>query len=158
MVEPCLAKEIVIDYSVRKLCLRPYPNHPHGCPNYGKKPTCPPLSPKIEDVFDMSRLVFVVWVTFDFAAHREKMKAKHPTWTQRQIDCCLYWQGGVRKKLRAEIARALSCFQDSSEYVAFDCPEALGVNVTATMKNLDIKLEWPPETIVYKVALFGTRK
>lgn len=158
MIELCLPHKIVINYDVRKLCYRPYPNHPKGCPNYGKRPMCPPQCPKIDDVLDMSRFIYVVWVSFDFAAHREKMKAKHPEWSQRQIDCCLYWQGGVRKKLRAEIARALSCFEDKTKYAAYDCPEALGVNVTATMKNLDIELEWPPETIVYKVAIIGTKK
>lgn len=158
MIEVCLPRKIVIDHSVRNLCFRPYPNHPHGCPNFGKRPSCPPRSPVIEDVLDMTRLIYLVWVSFDFAAHRKKMKAKHPNWSQRQIDCCLYWQGGVRKQLREEIAQALSIFEDTTRYRVCGCPEALGVNVTATMKNVNIELEWPPETIVYKVAIIGTRK
>lgn len=158
MIEPCLSKKIVIDYGVRNLCFRSYPNHPKGCPNYGKRPLCPPQCPRIEDVLDLSKFVYVVWVTFDFAAHREKMRSKHPNWSQRQIDCCLYWQGGVRKRLREEIVKCLALFVNKTKYVAYDCPEALGVNVTATMKNLNINLEWPPKTIVYKVALVGTKK
>ncbi|HUS88307.1 MAG TPA: hypothetical protein VMW91_02880 [Desulfosporosinus sp.] len=38
------------------------------------------------------------------------------------------------------------------------CPEAMGVNVTATMKNLGIELEWPPQNVVHKVAIIGIRK
>lgn len=38
------------------------------------------------------------------------------------------------------------------------CPEAMGVNVTATMKNLGVTLEWPPQKVVYKVAIIGTIK
>lgn len=32
----------VCDPAIRGLCLRPYYQHPKGCPNYGKKGDCPP--------------------------------------------------------------------------------------------------------------------
>ena len=38
------------------------------------------------------------------------------------------------------------------------CPEAAGVNVTATMASIDIDLEWPPVTVAYQVALAGIKK
>jgi hypothetical protein len=35
------------------------------------------------------------------------------------------------------------------------CPEAMGINVTATMQKLGITL---PKTVTYQVALAGTRQ
>lgn len=152
-------KNIIIDYSVRDLCYRPYPNHPKGCPNYGKRGFCPPKCPQIEDWFDILEGFWVVWIIFDFATHRRNMRRKHPDWSQRQIDCCLYWQGTANKMLREEVADMEYYLEGRGGdwHVTF-CPEAMGVNVTATMKNLGVKLEWPPETVVYKVAIIGVRK
>jgi hypothetical protein len=33
------------------------------------------------------------------------------------------------------------------------CPEAMGVNVTATMKEIGIQLEWPPKRWAHQVAM-----
>lgn len=151
-------KKIVIDYSVRELCPRPYPNHPKGCPNFGKRPMCPPSSFFLEDVYDLSSGFWVVWINFDFAFHRRNMRRKHPNWSQRQIDCCLYWQGTANKMLREEVAEVAYYLEGRGDWLVTFCPEAMGVNVTATMKKLDVKLEWPPKTVVYKVAIFGVRK
>lgn len=85
------------------------------------------------------------------------MKSKHPNWSQRQIDCCLYWQGSLNKKLREEVFQLMRR-KIAFGYQASFCPEAMGVNVTTTMKNIGIELEWPPKTIVYKVAIIGVRK
>jgi hypothetical protein len=35
---------------------------------------------------------------------------------------------------------------NGSNWGATDCPEAMGVNVTATMKNCGVELEWPLKT------------
>lgn len=151
-------KEIVIDSSVRELCARPYPNHPKGCPNFGKRPTCPPRSPFLEDVYDISKGFWIVWVSFNLLYHRNRMQKKHPDWSRRQLDCCLYWQGGVRKKLKESVADVMYYLEGRGDWYATNCPEAMGVNVTATMKSLGIKLEWPPENTVRKIAIIGVRK
>lgn len=151
-------KNIVINYSVRDLCFKPYPNHPKGCPNYGKRGFCPPRCPKLEDYFDISQGLWIVWIEFDFAAHRRKMLKKHPNWSQRQIDCCLYWQGTANKKLREEVADAEYYLQGRGSWKTALCPEAMGMNVTATMKKLGVILEWPPQNVVRKVAIIGIRK
>ena len=39
----------VIDYKVRALCIKPYPNH-QRLSNFGKKEGCPPKAKKFEDV------------------------------------------------------------------------------------------------------------
>lgn len=84
------------------------------------------------------------------------MKAIHPGWSQRQVECCLYWQGTARKQLRAEIdIFAFSITQYIIQILTR--PEANGVNVTATMKTVGIELEWPPNKKAYQVALAGTK-
>ena len=38
------------------------------------------------------------------------------------------------------------------------CPEAMGLDVTATMKSIGVVLEWPPRELAVQVALAGTLK
>ncbi len=40
-------------------------------------------------------------------------------------------------------------------YIPVFRPEAMGVNITETMKGSGVILEWPPRILVYKVALAG---
>ena len=49
----------VIDPDVRDLCPRSYPGHPHGCPNYGKRPSCPPQAPMLAETLDLTQPVHV---------------------------------------------------------------------------------------------------
>jgi len=157
---PIIFVEPVIDKSVRLLCLRPYPGHKKGCPNFGKRDICPPNCPLIDEVFDLSKPVVAVWTSFNLESHRERMKSKHPNWSRRQLDCCLYWQGGVNKNLRRNVEYNLEryiFFNGEKNLIATYIPEAMGVNVTETMKNVGVILEWPPEKIVNKVAFVGVK-
>jgi len=170
MQEALLRVEPVIDYSVRGLCVRPYPNHPKGCPNFDKRGTCPPDAPTIGQILDLQRPVYLVYNRFDFGAHVEKMRAKHPDWSQRQLENCLYWQGTARKRLKKKIYVArLKIFEVLSRPAVIPpaqgfrlevltVPEACGVNVTATMQKIGIQLEWPPVEYAYQVALIGVRR
>jgi hypothetical protein len=107
------------------------------------------------EVFDMSLPVYLIANRFDFGTHTEKMKAKHPEWTRRQIECCLYWQGTARKQLR-EIVTDFRAEHGGLEVIM--CPEACGVNITATMQRVSVTLEWPPVEYAWQVALAGTPK
>ncbi len=139
----------VLDKSVRGLCVRPYPNHPRGCPNFNKKAGCPPGVLLYCQLYDPDRAV-AVWNVFDLAAHVRRLRAQHPDWTQRQLECCLYWQGTARKALRSEIKTALEAHPGTQTVT---CPEAMGVNVTATMASIGVELEWPPVNATVQVAL-----
>lgn len=142
----------VVDATVRGLCAKAYPRHPHGCPNFGHQATCPPEAPLLLDVFDLAQSCFVVWNVFDLAAHVAFMRVAHPTWSKAQLECCLYWQGSARKHLNGE----LSLFRGAyPKHALVTCPEAMGLNVTATMKSVGIELEWPPVTMTYQVAFAG---
>jgi len=145
--------EPVVDRSVRGLCVKPYPLHKKGCPNFGKKAGCPPQCPTIDQVLDLSKPVWVIWNVFPFGAHVEKLRAKYPHWSQRQLACCLYWQPRARKQLR-EVIREFAWKHGGLKLVGN--PEAAGVNLTATMAKAGHDLEWPPKTVSYQVVMAGT--
>lgn len=142
----------VVDLSVRGLCAKPYPGHNRGCPNFGKRTSCPPRCGTILELLDLARPAYVIFNAFDLAGHVARLRHRHPDWSERQLKCCLYWQGGARKRLREEVGKFLA--EHPGQTVLY-CPEACGVNVTATMASIGICLEWPPETVAYQVALAG---
>lgn len=143
----------VFDPQMRLLCIQPYPNHPKGCPNYAKKRNCPPNCGLISELIDIGKSVYVIWNVFDFLGHTQRMRTKHPNWSKRQIECCLYWQPKARKQLKVEIAKFLDDFKG---YKIITTPEGAGINVTATMEMAGIKLEWPPKIVAYQVAMGGS--
>lgn len=152
----------VADSGMRGLCTKPYPNHPKGCPNYGQRDTCPPQCKLIKDAFDLDCGIWALWAIFDLAAHVTRMRDKQPSWTYRQLSCCLYWQGTVRKALREYVEKWMKEMKhypplaDRLELIT--CPEAMGVNVTATMQNIGVTLEWPPQETTRMVYLVGVKK
>jgi len=145
----------VVDKSVRKLCRCQYPLHPKGCPNWNKRLSCPPKAPMIYDTLDLSEDVYAIYNIFNYKSHVNKMRRKHPDWSDRQIKCVLYWQGTARKRLRGKIGVFKNLFTD---YIIVMCPEAQGVNLTETMKNVGIILEWPPENLAYQIVLAGIER
>jgi predicted metal-binding protein len=144
----------VIDPSVRSLCCRPYPGHPKGCPNFNHRVNCPPKAPLWDEVFDITKPTYIIINQFDFGAHVERMKQLHLDWSDRQLECCLYWQNTDRKELRAGIAAFKKLHP---EYIVEECPEAMGINVTKTTSQVGVELEWPPKKFVHHVALAGIR-
>jgi len=142
---------IEIDPKFQKLCMAPYPGHPRGCPNYGKKEGCPPKQKLFFDMFDSD--FYLIYTEFNLGGHVKRMKKKHPDWTDRQLYCCLYWQGTARKNLKAEILKFKTMRPDL--YIT-TCPEAMGVDVTQLMEsNAGVCLEWPPIETTYQVAIAG---
>lgn len=140
-------------HEIAALCTKPYPGHPKGCPNFGKKDGCPPKVPHIFDTIQLERPIWLVWNEFNIGAHANRMLNLHPKWSRRQCYCCLYWQGTARKQLRA----AIDDFQYSvPDLTAVACPEAQGLNVTACMRNIGIELQWPPKTVAYQVVVIGS--
>lgn len=151
---PFAEVQLKIDYQVRNLCCHSYPNHPNGCPNYGKRKTCPPHMGYVDKTLDLSKPVYIIWSIFDFKAHVAKMMLTHPDWTERQVKCCLYWQPRARKVLEQEIDAFHAQYPETT---VFRCPEAMGVNVTETMWSIGQMLQWPPSTKTYQVAIAGAQ-
>jgi len=141
-----------INYRAREWCKLPYPDHPKGCPNYGHKSICPPTIPLLEYAYNLSKPSYLVVVEFDLAAHVRAMLAKHPSWTERQAKCVLYWQGTVNKRLRIEVESYLKVIPN---LVATLCPEAMGLNVIATAQLAGVPIKPKPVDKVFKVAFLG---
>lgn len=152
---PWPAVRPVANAGVRALCREPYPGHRKGCPNWRKRPTCPPQAPLLAETIDLGKPVYCIFNAFDLAGHVERMRAQHSEWSMRQLRCCLYWQRTARKALRQKVERFLSSHQG---LIPLYCPEATGVDVTATMAAIGVQLEWPPVSVAYQVALVGTPK
>ncbi len=154
--------EPVIDYSVRNLCSNEYYNHPNGCPNFDKKQRgCPshPDTKLFDKYFNLSYPIYAIYNIFDLKSHVENMRIKQPTWSEHQLYCVLYWQTKARKQLHKYIDEFL---QEHPGYEVDDLekprPEAMGVNITKTMKNVGIILEWMPRNIAYQIALAGIKR
>jgi len=138
--------EVVIDPKVREMCRLPYPDHPQGCPNFGRKRGCPPNRP----LFALRPPYFAIINEFDLASHLERLRAQHPQWTEPQFECRLRWIAG------RELAAELSQFRLSYPLLSTDtCPEASGVDVTGTLRRAGVVLEWPPAKVVRQVAIAG---
>lgn len=140
--------------SPRAMCVLAYKNHKKGCPNYGKKLDCPPVVPMFDQIFDMSKPIYAIFSTYDLFSHIQKMRNSHPEWTETQLLNVLYWQGTARKHLKENIAKFNEMFREQG-YYSTTSPEAMGVDVTLTMRNAGIELEWPARKTVYKVAFAG---
>ena len=142
-----------IDYKCRGFCKIPYYNHPKGCPSFGKYEHCPPQAPLIKDVFDFTSEMYFVTEEFDLGAHVDKMKLKHPHWSIRQCRNLLYWQGGVRKRLRTKTEDFIKYKNNGMIYTLL--PEAMGVMVINTAIAVGIPIERTPENKVIKISLVG---
>lgn len=147
----------VYDPTVRKLCTEPYEGHPHGCPNYGHSDRCPPRAPLLCDVYDMGGPFYCIYSTFCLDAHIDRMRVAHPDWSDRQLACVLYWQNTARKRLKREI----EIFKEEHSELVWrveTTPEALGCNITQTLKDAGVIISWPATNVVYHVALAGLAK
>lgn len=147
----------VVDLSMRKLCVKPYYGHKKGCPNYGKKEGCPPHSPTIDKLIllTIKQPIYVIFNRFNFKEHCDRMRGLHPEWTPKQVACCLYWQGKARKVLKGKTKQFIF---KHPHYDIIECPEGAGVNLTATMEQIGIELEWPPDNYAYQIYLAGIKK
>lgn len=141
-----------------KYCLTPYPGHPKGCPNYNKKKGCPPKQKIIYELLDFKKPLYVIYTEFDIESHVLRMKKLHPSWSERQCYCCLYWQPKARKSHKYEMDRWIINYTkwiiDSSHEI-IQVSEAHGVDVNKMMKHIGVELEWPPRKISRIVSIGG---
>ena len=155
MIYPISEKNVVINENAKgPWCRLPYPNHPQGCPNYGKRKTCPPVAKKFGDLIEPP--LYLAIQQFNLEFHKKKMKEKHPNWTDKQCRNLLYWQKGVIKRLKDESYQFARTLGDN--FIVLDVPEANGVQVFETCKKIGILLDKNPEKIVYKIMIIGKNK
>lgn len=145
----------------QNICRRKFYGHPHGCPNYGKKPGCPPFAPLLSEVLDLTQPVYVIYTEFALGQFAERMRLTHPAWQEhpRQWYNPRRWQPTARKMHRQDIAEFK---RDHPETFIIASPEANGVNLTEVMQSIGITLswQWPPEhkkdNVTYVITMAGT--
>lgn len=146
-------KELIHNKKVQDWCGLRYPNHPKGCPNYGKHPDCPPNCAYVTQVFDMEASFYLVHSEFDLASHVERMRKKHPNWTERQLRNVLYWQKHSKNQMKERAKKAMQLLGCNAIHTY---PEALGVHMYATCLKSGLKLERIKDiTICKHVTLIG---
>jgi hypothetical protein len=178
MIAEINPEKIYYNKKIQSWCQLPYPKHPCGCPNYGQernlrgvrtdlKPRmlreCPPTKNLINQIFDFSKPVHVIYNKFEVGRDAEARRLSCPKLkTPQEWYNLRYWQNRARAELYNEAAR----FLDKNSAVIVDlCPEAHGVNLVRLMSSIGIKLKWgkwPPghslDNLVYQIALGGYPK
>lgn len=135
-------------------CKLPYPNHPNGCPNFGKRVGCPPNSPNADEFFDLTKPLYLVHGEFDLKGHMKHMLQKHPKWSERQLRNVLYWQKRSKRQMKQRMHLAMALLKMNA-YHTF--PEALGINMYATAALSGLKYERIKDvTICRHTALIGS--
>ena len=143
---------LIVWFETSEWCKLPYPRHPHGCPNFGKREDCPPKANKFWSLIKAP--YFLVGIRFNLGEHIEQMRKKHPNWSEAQLKCLLYWQNKVNKRLRELSLKLISLIPNSA--ILFK-PEANGIDVFKTAENVGIFLERNPRFFVWKIAIIGVK-
>ena len=123
--------------SPRSMCIRPYHNHPKGCPNFGKKEGCPPNVPMFDQVYDLTKPIYLIINEFNLLEHVENMKKIHPDWSSYQLYNSRYWQGksiSINKKV------SYAWLNEHPNLVLTNWVENMGVDLIQTLKEVDIDL------------------
>lgn len=138
---------------IKTWCGKPYPNHPKGCPNFNKKIGCPMNNKNIDEIINVKKPIYIFGIGFDLENHRRIMKRKHPDWTEKQCGNVLYWQKGLRKKLKKLIQDFRISFPN---YIVDTLPEGHGVNITRMLLNEEVPYTWDyPLRYVWQIAIAG---
>ncbi|MBU7016320.1 MAG: hypothetical protein HXS44_02330 [Theionarchaea archaeon] len=136
-----------IDHNVRDLCRKPYPGHPKGCPNYGKKKECPPQAPLLEDFIDISQPHYFVVLK---CIRNGRFPNQESTLEEAQFHS--YWSDTLEKIL----CKYIQEFQKDHPGTVFTYhPSAVGVDVLETARNVGIPLQENPEKVFHKIVLIG---
>ena len=146
-------EDLEISKKYQCLCLSRGGSFRNGCPNYGKKEGCPPRRLFSED-YDLDKPIYLISSDFDIFNHSEKIREKHPGWTEKAIYNPRYWQATARKIHRLDIGKFLSAYPN---YAVERSPEGAGVNVDALCKSVGIILEWPPRKLTRLISLGAIR-
>ncbi len=149
----CLKKEDC--QSPRSFCIRPYKNHPKGCPNYGIKDTCPPhVKGMYDEIFD-AREVYAVVTKFDLEKFFDERRKKLPMLAEGQIRNLLVWQQKAVRENNDALRRFYENNPEKQDFVSTRLLECLGVDVVGTMKEVGIDLKFPVEDYAYRIAFLA---
>lgn len=125
--------------TVYSLCTQNYYLHKYGCPNFGEKEGCPPNVLHISQQYDLDSINMLL-LRFPFYSYISQKKEIHPDWSMRALCNQRHWQNHLKASLNKYWDNVEERYPD---YKVIKNPEAQGVNVQETLKQLDIDLLWP---------------
>jgi len=157
---------IIFSEDVEELCLRPYPNHPKGCPRFDQH-LCPPYAPFLGDDIDYYNHFYLVYINFDFGNYKELRKEENPEFfnSENRLKCLIYWQNSVKNLLKGKIERIID---QNTDFLIAGCGsgmkikgykydvysmEAMGINVFSTLKLNKIPFELRPKNMIILCSL-----
>ena len=146
----CNNKDVCILYQPRCMCLKPYPGHPDGCPNYGK-PGCPPNTPMYDQVFDMDEPIYAIVTNYDLEEYFNQRRKNRPDLPEGQIRNSRCWQPRTKKENDYAVRDFLNKL-NRKDYVATRLLESMGVDVIGTMKEIGLEIKFPVIDHVYRVS------
>jgi hypothetical protein len=124
---------------VKRLCTQSYYNHKGGCPNWAKKPGCPPRLPLLNEQYDIDSIYAIV-ARFPFKEYIDKKRALiHPDWNNRELVNQRHWQGHLRSLVFNYWDRVKGDFPN---HKFIKNPEGQGVNLQESLKQVGIDLDW----------------
>jgi hypothetical protein len=160
-------KDLIIDPNVRDYCLLPYPDHPHGCPNYGKSPLCPPQSVfhplSHYEPFSSFHLAIC---QFNLETYCEERRRRFPKSTDKALRNPRLYQAHVKKIFHSTIDRFIEV-EGIDTYEIFGCGsghknapsmESVGLHPIRMMQNLGINVELRPNNRIHFAALICVKK
>lgn len=161
-------------------CRMPYPDHPNGCPNFGKNPNCPPNSKYMEEIKEKYKYFYLIYANFDFRGYKDERKKnllkrynegiktgkiaintfekRLKSLTEKNLGNLLYWQRPVKILLKNKVKTIsnkefdlLGC--GSGFWEGIYSMESAGIDVYSTLKNNNILFEERPADKIILVSL-----
>ena len=163
---------IIFDPKVQSYCNNPK----FKCPYYGHSWACPPEAPYLEDEIMKYENFYLIYTKLNLKNDSRKENRKKYNYNKmRKImeremekfiilhqnkfnEIRILWDGHCRicekENLKCSIDDDSPCrYPDKIRYSM----EAVGINVSQTVKNVDIDIEWPPVNHVYRFGLVCSR-
>jgi predicted metal-binding protein len=166
-------KEISKDLIIFDPIVQSYCNNPeYLCPYYGHSWACPPNAPYLEEEIMNYKKYYLIYTKFDlkgkkhnkhkkslsYSYMRENMEYEMEnfleTHREKFNELRILWDGHCRicekEDKKCSIEDDDPCrYPDKIRYSM----EAVGIDVTQTVKNVNIDIEWPPINHVYRFGL-----
>lgn len=162
---------------VSKNCQQSYKGNPQGCPEFGKNWGCPPNSPTPEETKRMLQTYAYLWLVVLEIPLTSSQSKKSPTRKEKKQ----FLQ--VTDHLNAFMAFLNENHPDWAIFASSHCriceqkgygrctcpetpcrfpkellmsPEATGLDIFATLENLDVSIEKAPKHFLKRITLFAT--
>jgi predicted metal-binding protein len=167
--------DIVWHEKVGDWCKLSYPEHPKGCPNYGKSETCPPNAPFLKEKLKQYEKFTLYYIRINYKGYIEYKLKQHPDWTLRNCRNVNRWQSSAKKYLREsipiEIRESPNYFilwsgsgskKSKNQKIKKESPkyamESVGINVMSTFKQLGLDMDIKAVNMVTLVNLVCYKK